>query len=137
MTGQNALFAPRLKHWLDSALEGEMDGHLGLTRQIEKNRRKGKTTQTVKSSAAPLDLTTLRTLQALTSPRRLAAAIVPKREVVLTPAPAGTETAFAIQHGKHLYWPFITFAGDVRLRALSQCVNSAMREWQNRPLESL
>lgn len=28
LTGENSLFAPLLKHFLEAALEGEMDGHL-------------------------------------------------------------------------------------------------------------
>ena len=60
LTGENGLFAPLLKHFLESALEGEMDGHLVQTRQTEQNRRNGKTTKTVKSSAGLLDLTTQR-----------------------------------------------------------------------------
>ena len=60
LTGENGLFAPLLKHFLESALEGEMDGHLNETRLIEQNRRNGKTTKTVKSSAGLLDLTTPR-----------------------------------------------------------------------------
>ncbi|MBC3789404.1 hypothetical protein FHK02_5995, partial [Spirosoma sp. LMG 31448] len=38
LTGENGLFAPLLKHFLESALEGEMDSHLNQTRQIEQNR---------------------------------------------------------------------------------------------------
>ena len=60
LTGQDGLFAPLLKHFLEAALEGETDGHLVQTRQSEQNRRNGKTTKTVKSSAGLLDLTTPR-----------------------------------------------------------------------------
>uniref|UniRef100_UPI0018DE409B transposase n=1 Tax=Spirosoma arboris TaxID=2682092 RepID=UPI0018DE409B len=49
-----------LKHFLESALEGEMDGHLAQTRLPEQNRRNGKTTKQVKSSAGPLELQTPR-----------------------------------------------------------------------------
>ena len=35
LTGVKGLFAPLLKHFLESALEGEKDGHLVQTRQTE------------------------------------------------------------------------------------------------------
>lgn len=57
LTGQDGLFAPLLKHFLESALEGEMDNHLGESRP-QANRRNGKTTKTVKSSAGLIELTT-------------------------------------------------------------------------------
>jgi len=46
LTGENGLFAPMLKHLLETALEGEMDSHLLQTRQTEQNRRNGKNTKT-------------------------------------------------------------------------------------------
>ncbi|GAA4407136.1 hypothetical protein GCM10023187_27330 [Nibrella viscosa] len=60
LTGENGLFAPLLKHFLESALEGEMDKHLSETRSTQQNRRNGKTTKRVKSSAGLLDLQTPR-----------------------------------------------------------------------------
>ena len=60
LTGEQGLFAPLLKHFLESALEGEMHNHLQETRQTEHNRRNGKATKTVKSSAGLLELTTPR-----------------------------------------------------------------------------
>lgn len=80
LMGENGLFAPLLKHFLESALEGEMDGHLVHTRQTEQNRRNGNTTKTVKSSAGLLDLITPRDRSGTYQPQ-----IVPKRQVVLTP----------------------------------------------------
>lgn len=60
LTGEKGLFAPILKHFLETALEGEMDNHLTQTRQIEQNRRNGKNTKQVKSSAGLIELTTPR-----------------------------------------------------------------------------
>ena len=85
LPGENGLFARQrptalLKHFLESALEGEMDSRLGQTRHTGHNRRNGKTTKTVKSSAGLLDLTTPRDREGSYQPQ-----IVPKRQVVLTP----------------------------------------------------
>jgi len=119
LTGENGLFVPLLKHFLESALEGEMDGHLVQTRQAEQNRRNGKATKTVKSSAGLLDLTTPRDRSGTYQPQ-----IVPKRQVVLTPQleqkrgrPCGV---IALQRRQQLCRHRTTPPGDVRLLALRQ-----------------
>ena len=138
LTGENGLFAPLLKHFLESALEGEMDGHLGQTRQTEQNRRNGKTTKTVKSSAGLLDLTTPRDRSGTYHPQ-----IVPKRQVVLTPQlehkvlslySVGNSYADISHHLLEMYGYSLS---DSELTAITDKVIPAMREWQNRPLESL
>lgn len=138
LTGQNGLFAPLLKHFLESALEGEMDGHLSQTRQTEQNRRNGKTTKTVKSSAGLLDLTTPRDRSGTYQPQ-----IIPKRQVVLTPQleqkvlslySVGNSYADISQHLLEMYGYSLS---DSELTAITDKVIPAMREWQNRPLESL
>ncbi|GAB4055069.1 hypothetical protein GCM10028810_65810 [Spirosoma litoris] len=57
-----------------------MDSHLTQTRLTEQNRRNGKTSKHVKSSAGPLELQTPRDRTGSYQPQ-----IVPKRQVVLTP----------------------------------------------------
>ena len=138
LTGENGLFAPLLKHFLESALEGEMDGHLAQTRLIEQNRRNGKTTKQVKSSAGPLELQTPRDRTGSYQPQ-----IVPKRQVVLTPQleqkvlslySVGNSYADISQHLLDMYGYSLS---DSELTAITDKVIPAMREWQNRPLESL
>ena len=138
LTGQNGLFAPLLKHFLESALEGEMDGHLSQTRQTEQNRRNGKTSKIVKSSAGLLDLTTPRDRSGTYQPQ-----IVPKRQVVLTPQleqkvlslySVGNSYSDISQHLLEMYGYSLS---DSELTAITDKVIPAMREWQNRPLESL
>lgn len=138
LTGQNGLFAPLLKHFLESALEGEMDVHLSQTRQTEQNRRNGKTSKIVKSSAGLLDLTTPRDRSGTYQPQ-----IVPKRQVVLTPQleqkvlslySVGNSYSDISQHLLEMYGYSLS---DSELTAITDKVIPAMREWQNRPLESL
>ena len=138
LTGEQGLFAPLLKHFLESALEGEMDGHLQQTRQTEQNRRNGKTSKTVKSSAGLLELTTPRDRSGSYQPQ-----LVPKRQVVLTPQlehkvlslyGLGNSYADISQHLQELYGYSLS---DSELTAITDKVLPAMREWQNRPLESL
>jgi len=138
LTGEQGLFAPLLKHFLESALEGEMDSHLQETRLAEQNRRNGKTSKTVKSSAGLLELTTPRDRAGSYQPQ-----IIPKRQVVLTPQleqkvlslyGMGNSYSDISQHLAEMYGYSLS---DSELTAITDKVIPAMREWQNRPLESL
>ena len=138
LRGEQGLFAPLLKHFLESALEGEMDNHLQETRQIEENRRNGKTSKTVKSSAGLLELTTPRDPTGTYQPQ-----LVPKRQVVLTPQleqkvlslyGMGNSYSDISQHLSEMYGYSLS---ESELTAVTDKVIPAMREWQNRALESL
>lgn len=138
LTGERGLFAPLLKHFLESALEGEMDNHLQETRQTEHNRRNGKNSKTVKSSAGLLELTTPRDRTGTYQPQ-----LVPKRQVVLTPQleqrvlslyGMGSSYSDISQHLSEMYGYSLS---DSELTAITDKVIPAMREWQSRPLESL
>ena len=138
LRGEQGLFAPLLKHFLESALEGEMDNHLQETRQIEENRRNGKTSKTVKSSAGLLELTTPRDPTGTYQPQ-----LVPKRQVVLTPQleqkvlslyGMGNSYSDISQHLSEMYGYSLS---ESELTAITDKVIPAMREWQNRALESL
>jgi putative transposase len=137
LTGQDGLFAPLLKHFLESALEGEMDNHLTESR-AQANRRNGKTTKTVKSSAGLLELTTPRDRAGSYQPQ-----IVPKRQVVLTDQ---LEAKILSLYGRgcsysdisqHLLEIYGYTLSDSELTSITDKVLPAMRDWQNRPLESL
>lgn len=48
--GEKGIFAPLLKHFLESALQGEMEAHLQEQKALgEPNRRNGKVSKRVKS----------------------------------------------------------------------------------------
>ena len=138
LTGENGLFAPMLKHFLETALEGEMDNHLLHSRQTEQNRRNGKNTKMVKSSAGLLELTTPRDRSGSYQPQ-----LVPKRQVVLTDQleakilslyGMGSSYADISQHLGEMYGYSLS---DSELTAITDKVIPTMRDWQNRPLESL
>ena len=138
LTGENGLFAPLLKHFLESALEGEMDEHHTQTRLTEQNRRNSKTSKSVKSSAGPLELQRPRDRTGSYQPQ-----IVPKRQVVLTIQleqkvlslySVGNSYADISQHLVEMYGYSLS---DSELTSITDKVIPAMREWQNRPLESL
>ncbi len=137
LTGQDGLFAPLLKHFLESALDGEMENHLAESRP-QANRRNGKTTKTVKSSAGLLELTTPRDRAGSYQPQ-----LVPKRQVVLTDQleakilslyGRGCSYADISQHLQEMYGYSLS---DSELTSITDKVLPAMRDWQNRPLASL
>jgi putative transposase len=80
LTGENGIFAPMLKHFLEQSLQGEMDAHLTSERASgAANRRNGVSVERVKSSAGEFELQTPRDRLVNFEP-----SIVPKRQVVLT-----------------------------------------------------
>lgn len=99
LTGENGLFAPLLKHFLESALEEKMDSHLSQTRQTEQNRRNGETSKTVKSSADLLDLTTPRDRSGSYQPQTVGRCHRTQTAGGSHSA-VGTEGFVALQHGQ-------------------------------------
>jgi putative transposase len=76
--GKDGAFAPMLKSFLESALEGELDSHLDEEERSEGNRKNGKTSKTVQTSDGPVELETSRDRNATFEPE-----LVKKRETVL------------------------------------------------------
>ena len=120
-----------------------MDTHLSQTRHLEQNRRNGKTTKTVKSSAGLLDLTSPRDRSGTYQPGRGTAQIVPKRQTILTSQleqkvlslySVGNSYSDISHHLSEIYGYTLS---DSELTAITDKVIPAMREWQNRPLDSL
>ncbi len=80
LNGEKGIFAPLLKHFLEAALEGELQSHL----QEEKasgliNRKNGKSIKRVKSLSGEFDLETGRDRNSSFEP-----VILPKRQLIVT-----------------------------------------------------
>lgn len=73
--GEDGIFTPLLKHFLEKALSAEMALHL---KQEDGNKRNGLTTKTVKSSSGEFELVTPRDRDSTFTPE-----IVSKRQIVL------------------------------------------------------
>ena len=58
LTGKDGVFGPLLKSFIESALESEMEGHLGGSERKQGNKRNGKKSKTIKSSAGALEIST-------------------------------------------------------------------------------
>jgi transposase-like protein len=139
LNGEKGIFAPLLKHFLEAALEGELQSHL----QEEKasglaNRKNGKTSKKVKSLSGEFDLESSRDRNSSFEP-----VILPKRQVIITEEledkviglyALGVSTRDITKHIKELYQMDISAA---TLSSITDKVIPAMNEWRSRPLESV
>ena len=80
LMGENGIFTPLLKHFLEATLQGELDTHLREEQaKSNSNRRNGSGKKQVRSSMGKFDLETPRDRAGSYEP-----IIVPKRQTVLT-----------------------------------------------------
>lgn len=139
LNGEKGIFAPLLKHFLESALEGELDAHL----QEEKatgaaNRRNGKISKRVKSISGEFDIETSRDRSGSFEP-----VVLPKRQVIVTEElegkiiglyGLGLSTRDITKYIKEMYQMDISAS---TLSSITDKVIPAMNEWRQRPLESV
>jgi putative transposase len=136
--GKDGAFAPMLKSFLESALEGELDSHLDEDERKEGNRKNGKTSKTVQTSGGPVELETSRDRNATFEPE-----LVKKRETVLADTlekkilgmyGLGMSFRDISAHLKEMYDADISHS---TLSAITERIIPAIKEWQARPLESV
>jgi putative transposase len=137
--GEKGIFAPLMKHFLESALQGEMDFHLKEEKaRGEANRRNGRSVKRVKSLSGEFDLETSRDRTGTFEPM-----ILPKRQVIITEEledkviglyGRGVSTRDISDHIKEMYQMDIS---ATQLSAITDKVIPAMNEWRTRPLQSV
>lgn len=136
--GKDGAFAPMLKAFLESALEGELDSHLDEDERKTGNRRNGKTSKTLQTSDGPLELETSRDRTGTFEPE-----LVKKRETVLADTleskilgmyGLGMSFRDISSHLKEMYDADISHS---TLSAITDRIIPAIKEWQARPLESV
>ena len=140
LNGEKGIFAPLLKHFLESALEGELEAHL----QEEKaagiaNRRNGKASKKIKSiSSGEFELESGRDRAGSFEPL-----VLPKRQVIITEEleekviglyGLGLSTRDISKHIKELYQMDISAS---TLSSITDKVIPAMNEWRARSLDSV
>ncbi|MDR6457419.1 transposase-like protein [Chryseobacterium vietnamense] len=140
MGGTDGIFAPMLKHLLESMLEGELDHHLQESKASgEPNRKNGKTKKTVRSlQSGHFELESGRDRNGTFEPK-----IVAKRQLIITEElesnvlamyARGMSTRDISNYIKEMY------AMDISATEISNITDKvipAMTEWRNRPLESV
>lgn len=131
-------FAPLLQEMLNSMLEGEMDGHLDQEERSTGNRRNGKSSKLLKTSAGTIEVDTPRDRLSSFEPE-----IVRKRETIMAQSledkiiglySLGTSLRDISAHIKETY---DTDISATTLSSITDKVIPLVKEWQQRPLESL
>lgn len=137
-TGKEGVFTPLLKRILEASLEGELDDHLKESRKIEKNRRNGHTQKNLKSSLGSIEILAPRDRNATFEPQtilkrqRSVSDDIDKKIIALY----GLGMSYAdIQH--HLKEMYGVEISDGTLTAITDRIIPSIKEWQNRPLESV
>lgn len=139
ISGEKGIFAPLMKHFLESALAGELENHLAESKAKGiVNRKNGKTSKQVKSLSGEFELESGRDRSGTFEPM-----ILPKRQVIITEEleekiiglyGLGMSTRDISSHIKELYQMDIS---ATQLSSITDKVIPAMQEWRSRPLESI
>jgi putative transposase len=136
--GKGGAFAPLLQEMLNSMLEGEIDGHLDEEERDTGNRKNGKSKKLLKTSSGTIEVTTPRDRSGSFEP-----SIVRKRETIMAESledkiiglySLGTSLRDISAHIKETY---DTDISATTLSAITDKVIPLVKEWQQRPLESL
>lgn len=131
-------FAPLLQEMLNSMLEGEMEAHLDEEQRSGGNRRNGKSSKLLKTSAGTIEVDTPRDRLSSFDP-----GIVRKRETIMAQSledkiiglySLGTSLRDISAHIKETY---DTDISATTLSSITDKVIPLVKEWQQRPLESL
>lgn len=141
LTGEQGIFAPLLKHFLEAALEGEMAAHLQEGKSLDTpsgNRRNGKSRKHVKSLSGEFELQTPRDREGSFEP-----SVVGKRQVIITEGleekvialyAMGNSLRDISHHIQELYGMALS---ATQLSEITDKVVPAMNQWRVRPLDSL
>ncbi|MHB8739521.1 MAG: IS256 family transposase [Candidatus Dormibacteria bacterium] len=138
LLGKGGAFAPLLKQFLESALEGEIEGHLDDEQRSKGNRRNGTGKKLLKSSDGSFELETPRDRESSFEPE-----IVKKRETILADNLEGKIIGLyglgmslrdISNHIKEIY---DTDISATTLSAITDRVIPQVKEWQSRPLDEV
>jgi transposase-like protein len=138
MIGKGGIFTPLLKRLIEASLEGELDAHLETTRKSENNRRNGKKRKNIQSPLGGFEVFSPRDRTGSFTPQ-----IVPKRQHKIT---SDIDAQILSLYGRgmsysdiqsHLAEMYDLEVSDGTIAAITDRVIPAIKEWQNRPLESI
>lgn len=140
LVGEGGLLARMTKLVVESALEGEMDDHLGYAKHEPTGRdggnsRNGKRAKTISTEAGPVEIAVPRDRDASFEPQ-----IVKKRqrrlngveEIVISLSAKGLTTGEISGHLREIYGAEVS---KQTISTITEKVMEGMAEWQNRPLD--
>ena len=134
--GKDGVLAPLIKQLTEAALQAELESH--LTTEINKNRKNGKSTKTMKSSVGEFELNIPRDRNGSYEPQ-----IVKKHQThmsdhieqkILSLYALGNSYSQISEHIEEMYG--IEFS-KATISAVTDKVIPLLKEWQQRPLESI
>ncbi len=138
LTGADGVFTPLLKQVIEASLEGELDDHLKDTRKRTRNRRNGHAQKNIQSSLGGFDIFSPRDRNSTFEPQTIG-----KRQRVISEDldkkilglyGLGMSYSDIQSHLKDMYDFDIS---DGTITAITDRIIPAIKEWQNRPLESV
>jgi len=138
MVGKDGVFTPLLKQIVEASLEGELDQHLTETRATEGNRRNGRKRKNIQSPLGGFEIFSPRDRTGSFEPQ-----LVPKRQHkissdmdarILSLFGRGMSYSDIQSHLSEMYGLDIS---DGTISAITDRILPTIKEWQNRPLESV
>lgn len=138
LAGKDGVFTPLLKMIIESALEGELDNHLSVTRKAGKNRRNGHGAKKLQSSLGGFEVLAPRDRNSSFEPQ-----IVEKRQhkissdidqQIIALFSRGMSYRDIRDHVGEMYGIEVS---EGTLTAITDRIFPQILAWQNRPLESL
>jgi transposase-like protein len=136
LEGKDGILAPMIKRLLESSLNGELDIH--LQQNTSSNRRNGKMSKQLKTAFGQVEVNTPRDRSSTFEPQ-----ILPKRQTTLGAAldnkiislyARGMSYKDICQHLEELYGLTVSPA---TLSGITDKIIEEVKQWQNRPLESV
>lgn len=136
LMGKEGILTPLIKNLTEAALEGELDSHLG--KEINKNRRNGKSKKTIKSLNGNFELRTPRDRKGSFSPQ-----LIKKHQTTLNDE---LEQKIIALYGlgmsykdiaSHLQEMYGLEVSSGTLSAVTDKIINAVKEWQARPLGTI
>lgn len=138
LTGKDGVFAPLLKSFLESALEAEMENHLDAEERSKKNKRNGRGSKTLKTSAGEVTIETPQDRHSSFEPQ-----IIKKRETLLAESLSGKILSLYGKGmslrdiSKYIEEMYDTKISSTSLSQITDKVIPEIKQWQNRSLESV
>jgi putative transposase len=136
LAGEEGIFAPLIKRFIEASLEGELDDH--LDQDQDPNRRNGKMGKRLRTSLGHVDIDTPRDRNSTFDPQ-----IVKKRQTVLNEeldkkiiSMYSLGMSYSDIQG-HLREMYGLETSDGTLSRVTDRVIDEIGQWQNRPLESV
>ncbi len=140
MGGTDGIFAPLLKHLLETMLDAELDHHLQESKALgEANRRNGRNSKKVRSlQSGEVEIETGRDRNGTFEPQ-----VVPKRQLIITEEledkvlamyARGMSTRNIADYVAEMYAMEIS---ATQISHITDKIVPVMNEWRNRPLESV